>query len=457
MHDLTDTIIAVSSGTGARTIIRIAGDNAFRVVSRLSGAAVPKERAVKEISIPIEADFAAGGLLYTFSAPASYTGDELCEIHCQCCGQGFEAVYQKLLEAGCVSAAGGEFTYRAYLNGKMDISQAEAVAGIVSGSNQYQIAAGQKVLAGAIGQKTASAAEKTLELLSLLEAGLDFSHEDIEFISQSQALDIAAQIVAEIDELLSGTISFEQVLEADSVGLAGRPGSGKSSLVNAALGFARSIVSESDGTTRDVLSHLLEMKNCDCVLFDCAGLYQDPAGELEKAAQAAAVETLKSACVIVFCVDVSRPGYTPDLAILELIGKRAAVFAATKCDTLKPTELKAKLAELNDLFKNDFLATSARTGAGIDELKNKIEQLIISQRSSSPQSGERIAITKRHRQTIAQAAENIRLAMVEIRNQSNETAVMFLRNAVENLSAPDSEYIDEAVLNKIFSGFCIGK
>ncbi|MCD4830427.1 MAG: 50S ribosome-binding GTPase [Anaerohalosphaeraceae bacterium] len=458
MHNLTDTIIAVSSSAGARTIIRVAGSDAFNTVSRLLGGIdLSKKRAAQNVSIQIEDDFCVRAILYTFPAPASYTGDNICELHCLCCNEAVERIYQKLIDLQCVPADGGEFTYRAYVNGKMDISQAEAVAAIVSGSNQYQIAAAQRVLSGAIEQTVGRISEKILTLLSLVEAGLDFSEEDIEFVSQVQAVNETEQILAEIEKLLAGSISFEQVAEADSVAVTGTPSCGKSSLVNASLGFERSIVSQTDGTTRDVLGHWLKLKKCDCVLFDCAGIGQEPQGLLEQYAQTATIEAAKNACFVVFCVDVSKTDYKNDIEILNFMGITPAIFVATKCDLLRPDELKNKLAELNSLFKKEFLTTSAKTGNSIENLKQRIEQLIISQRTVSPESAEKIAITKRHQQSAATAADNARLAKGELQRQSGETAAMYLRSAAQELSVLSSEHIDEAILGKIFSSFCVGK
>ena len=210
----TYTIIAVSSGTtsSAKKIIRISGDKTFDILKSLTeDKHLRKQR--RNCTCPAEnrKDFAIEAKLYLFPSPNSYTGDDLAEIHIFACDEIIEVLFSKLSALGGRTAQAGEFTYRAYVNGKMDLSQAEAVAQIISSSNQYQLSAAQRLFGGSVEQKIRQIREEILELLSLIEAGLDFGAEDIEIISTKKAIETTEKIHASLDELLAGSITFEQI------------------------------------------------------------------------------------------------------------------------------------------------------------------------------------------------------------------------------------------------------
>ena len=461
MYDFNDTIAAIASGkaAGARTIIRIAGGDTFEILSRLVSIDIkPTHRRVESVRIKVSDDnFTIPAKLYTFCAPDSYTGGDICEIHLTSCGAIVAEIFAKLIALGPRTAEPGEFTYRAYINGKLDLSQAEAVAEIVSSSNRYQLNAAEKLLTGKLTNQLSQIREKIIELCGLIEAGLDFCDENIEFISTDDALIRAGEIAELLKEVLAGSVSFEQIIAADAVAVAGLANAGKSSLVNSIAGVDRSIVSDKSGATRDVLEHWVQMEKCDCVLFDCAGLSVSQNDELSKRAQTIAVEALNYAAIMIFCVDISLSDYKHDIEILKQLDRTPEIFVATKSDTADKARLGEKLAELKKVFGKDFLPASSETSVGIDDLKDRIQDIIVSARLKSTEAGEKVAITKRHLEIVTNAIETIGNAANEITAASGETAVMYLRMIYENLSGMGAEHLDEAVLEKIFSTFCVGK
>jgi tRNA modification GTPase len=482
----------------------------------LSPLIVEGTSGLMEGSIAVDAELKVDAKLYLFLAPHSYTGDDVAEIHIHTNPAVTEALMDNLLYGGLRMAGPGEFTARAYLNGKIDLAQAEAVNEIVVSSNKFQLAAAEKLLAGRLDETTAKLRASLMESLSLIEAGLDFSGEDIEFMTRAEAVERLVEIKDQLEQLLAGSIRYESVIDLPAVGIAGAPNAGKSSLVNTLLGQERSIVSHRCKTTRDVLTGLLTLAHCRCVLFDCAGLTCDsslpcfrgdklaPADVgtyhsgyeqrtiLDELAQQAAIEALRNSDVVVFCVDISQDArhetqdtrhksqdfglWTEEVGLWFLIcslGSPALVPVATKCDLLSEEVLSNRLAELNELSGIEFLVTSAETGIGIELLRETIDKKIIEMAfgsavveslslSFSPVWQNSVALTARHRQAVTEAIENISESINELQAGNDEVTAMMLRAAYQGICDIESAtggpgQIDEQILEKIFGRFCIGK
>jgi tRNA modification GTPase len=459
MYNINDTIVAVSSGSSpsANKIVRISGEKTFDVLKSLvlyNGTV--EKRKIISVQMDIAENFAVEARLYLFPSPASYTGDDLVEIHLFACDEIIKRLFSKLFSISCRLAEPGEFTYRAYVNGKMDLSQAEAVAQLIQSSNQYQLCAAQKLLGGSLEQKVRQIRQEILGLLSLTEAALDFSTEEIE-TGTEKAIETAKKIRDSLNELLAGSITFEQIMDAPSVIITGFANAGKSSLANALIGTKRSIVSEHSGTTRDVLEHWLKLDGCDCVLFDCAGLSAEPADMIIARANAATVKAINDAAVIIFCADITKQDYSVDFEALKRLNKKPAIYTATKCDLLNANDASERLELLKKTFECAFIATSSKNLIGLEKLKELIRQNIIRQMSDVTETADKTALTERHRAVVIEAIKNTQLAYEELVKNSEETAAMFLRSALQNLSSFEAEHIDEAILERIFSHFCIGK
>jgi len=446
MYDLNDTILAVSSPTsGARVIVRITGPETIETCKQIFTSPVSIRRRTTEErrgtrlvtgSVAIDAELKIDAQLYMFFAPHSYTGDDIAEIHIHTNPAVTEVLIGNLLGKGLRMAGPGEFTARAYLNGKIDLSQAEAVNEIIVSSNAFQLAAAEKLLSGRLSETTAKVRSAIMDCLSLIEAGLDFSAEDIELETVAEVIERLLGVKEQLEQLLSGSIRYESLIDLPAVGIAGAPNAGKSSLLNTLLGKERSIVSHKRKTTRDVLTAICTLAHCRCVLFDCAGLVlcpdpiREPTGKvsngadnvLDELAQQAAIEALRNSAVVVFCVDISkdpRPKtqdarcksqdfglWAEEIGLWSLVwslGSVGLIPVATKCDLVSEQVLSNRLAELNELFgpapkstpanrfsfmdnktehnKEDFgagfLVTSAETGAGLDLLRESIDKKII--------------------------------------------------------------------------------
>jgi tRNA modification GTPase len=462
MYNVIDTILAISSPTSQqRVIIRIAGPEAFGLCRRIfrkdSGQEhLGDKRQILSGSVIIDDELEVEASLYFFPSPHSYTGDDIVEIHLNTNPSVTQALVKSLLKYGLRMAEPGEFTARAYLNGRMDLSQAEAVNEIIVSSNKFQLDAAEKLLSGQLSLTTAKIRSQLMECLSLIEAGLDFSGEDIEFITKEDALERLAEIKKKLQELLAGSIRYESVIDLSAVGIAGAPNAGKSSLVNKLLGTERSIVSHESKTTRDVLTGLLDLEHSNCVLFDCAGLITEPDNILDELAQQAAIEAIRNSAVVIFCVDISKSNWSEDISIRKLIEPKILIPAATKCDLLPTKVLSERLAEVNDMFATNFLPVSAKTGSGLDQLRDQIDSQLISGQTYAESP---LAITARHKQAVTEAITNLNDAGNELSAGNDEVAAMMLRAAYQGIGSirQHAQAVDEQILEQIFSRFCIGK
>lgn len=462
MYELHDTIVAVSSPTSdQRVIVRITGPSTIEICRHIFSE--PITEAVRETSLlsgslTIDDELKIDAQLYLFPTPHSYTGDDVAEIHAHTNPAVTEALLGNLLERGLRIAEPGEFTARAYLNGKINLAQAEAVNEIIVSSNEYQLAAAEKLLDGRLGETTSKLLVGLMDLLSLIEAGLDFSDEEIEFIARPDAVKRLAAIKDQLEQLLSGSIRYESVIDLPAVGIAGAPNAGKSSLLNKLLGKERSIVSHRHKTTRDVLTGVCTLPHCMCVLFDCAGLLMQPDDILDELAQQAAIEALRNSAVVIFCADISKTEWSEDAAIRKLIEPKFLVPVATKCDLPSEQILPDHLAALNEIFSTDFQPTSAQTGVGIELLRQTIDGKL-TEKFDVPRAGG-VALTARHRKAVAEAIDQINESIDEVKAGNDEIAAMMLRaayQAVSDIEQPAAAHIEEQILGRIFSRFCIGK
>jgi tRNA modification GTPase len=458
MRDIHDTICAIATAAaGLRTIVRISGPDTPQILQRLVGPfTCPSRRGVFRVDMEVAPEVALEARLYLFPSPRSYTGQAMAEIHVEAGPAAAEALVSAVLAAGARPAEPGEFTGRAYLNGKLDLAAAEAVNEVISSTNRLQCTASQRMLRGSLSASLEDIRREILQALGLIEASLDFADQDLPPHSSNPVMEPLRRAQQRLEALLSEALSTDDRVHHPSVGIAGLPNAGKSTLFNALVGGQRSLVSAQAKTTRDVLEAVLDLAHLRCVLFDCAGLLPLPEGVLDVLAQRAALQSLSASDLVLFCVDLASPDWGQDLVMFRQVETRSLVGVATKADRIPASELAGRLDLLTAVFGLPFLTVSSHQPAGLQVLKDRIEQRLLSGRAGTDAAQFRTVLTARLRQSSARAADHLEQALSLVAQGRDEIAAMMARAACEAISEAERP-VDEEVLDLIFSRFCIGK
>lgn len=457
MYDTNDTIAAISSGYGGRRkIIRISGEKSLQYFKAVSGDEGFQNK-IYPVHFSLDNVFLAGEL-YVFLSPRSYTGDDMVEVHIDAADVVVDTVLSDIVKSGIRLAEPGEFTARAFLNGKIGLAQAEAVAEIVSAGSLEKLQAAERLLAGRLSKTITKIRTQILDQMSLIEAGLDFSDQEIALAEPEEMLKNLMEIKQKLQDVLDTSIDCEEFVELPEVGIAGAPNAGKSSLINRMLGYERAIVSEEKATTRDVLTGKLELENNDCVICDCAGLIMTDMEIIDELAQQAAIQAIQRSKIVLFCIEAKKDSYDEDIHALELVRQNVTapvVCVVTKCDKIDSEKVSQIFDEMD--IGDRTVNTSSETGAGIDKLKTLIDELLGEISFAGGENSDASAINKRHRECVSAAIGNVTNAIEQIQNGKEELAAMFLRSSHEVLADIENQPVDEQMLERIFSTFCIGK
>ncbi len=447
-----DTIIALAtpSGVGAISVIRISGPNSFRITDKFFKGKIKIEQAQSH-TIHYGDIFNRDGehiddvLISVFRSPNSYTGEDSVEIS----SHGNPLIIQKIIElfigeSDIRLAEPGEFTKRAFLNNKIDLTKAEAVADIISSRTEASFRGARNQLDGFLSKKVADLREKLVNSSSFIELELDFAEEDIEFVSQDELLKRIDDIIIEIDTLLE-SYSFGRVIrDGVNVALVGKPNVGKSSLLNYILKESRAIVSEIPGTTRDVIREEVSIKGILFRLFDTAGIRISD-DFIEREGIFRSRETVRNADVVILVED-SLQNESKDLLIdlLKLTSADKILKAVNKIDLNRDISFEADVK------------ISAKTGEGIDDLFDKLREKAIGNENYTEKTA--IITSLRHHNCLKRCRENLINARESILGKmSGEFIAVDLRNAEMSLAEIIGEVTSDDILNNIFMKFCIGK
>jgi len=471
MYDLVDdTIVAISSpaGEGGRGIVRLSGPEAIDLAEQLfradDGTALYDCPSHRRLTGTLKLQPGRPGapvVVYVFKAPTSYTRQDLIEFHLPGSAVVLNLAVQRLLEAGARNAQPGEFTARAFANGRMDLTEAEGVAAVINARSDAQLAAANRLMHGTVSQRVHRLQEHLADLLSLIEADIDFSEEQVTFISAEQLAEQTSALGEELRQIRSSGLNEEQLNVLPTVALAGPPNVGKSSLLNMLSGLDRAICSPVAGTTRDMLSAPLELRHCEALLVDMAGLGQT-GSPLDEQAHQLAQSVAGQADLIVFVIDLYRDPLDPRFDLLDdLPGRRPPViYAANKVDLLDREEVSVRCETLRGDLHDVVWPVSARSGEGLDRLRDLIEARL--QAPSVDRGRELLALNARHRQAIQDAeaalqrAGEICQAHPEVLDAA-EILACEIREAADQLAALTGALHPEDLLSRIFGRFCIGK
>jgi tRNA modification GTPase len=446
----TIAAIATPPGEGGVAIIRISGNDAISVAEKIFSGPV---RTFRSHTAHLGKIFDSKGspidkvLLLTMHSPRSYTGEDTVEIHCHGGNLVSRKVLETTLQAGARAAEPGEFTFKAFINGKLDLAQAEAIQELICAKNELALSAAEQQLQGRLSKKIDSFQKKLIEIAAILEAWVDFPEEDLAFAPMKDVIDQLEAIFKDM-ALLSETFHEGKILSTGlSLCLAGPPNAGKSSLMNALLGKERAIVTAIPGTTRDVLEEEIRLGSLHLRLIDTAGI-RETQEIVEKEGVRRSKETIQQADLILFIIDASIPLSAETQSLLADLPKEKTIIVWNKIDLLDQAIV---------LQGFPYSArVSAKTKEGLEELKTAIDAAIW---HKGPPSKEEVTITNlRHCQALNNAIEALENVIQGLKSDlSPEFISSDMRKVLIELGTILGNNISEDILSAIFSKFCIGK
>jgi len=454
-----DTICAVSTppGEGGIGIIRISGRTAVAIadkVFRLRRAEAGSLETAPTHSLhygyivdPVTQEQVDEVLASVMRSPATYTREDVVEINCHGGMMPLWRTLSLLIAAGARQAEPGEFAKRAFLNGRIDLTQAEAVMDIIKSKTALAHRAANDQLLGGLSSEVASLRNQLLSFTAAVEAWIDFPEEDIEFGTGSRPADTVVQLIGGVESLLS-TYNYGRILrDGFATAIVGRPNVGKSSLLNTLLKQNRAIVTDIPGTTRDLLEEYLNVAGIPLKIIDTAGIRYSH-DIVEKEGIRRTLAAIESADIALVVLDGSRKLTLEDRLVLEYVAGKNAVAVINKSDL--PREMEA----LNQPVVQ--VSISCITGEGLEELKSAI--LNMQKREIAPSRDHAWTVNLRHKTALEQTRESLLKAHASIKdNASPEFIALDLRCALDSLGIITGATYTEDILDRIFENFCIGK
>ena len=443
-----DTIVAVSTppGHGGIGVVRLSGPDALSIagkILRLRGDGLEPRKATLADLIDEEGHKVDETLTTLFPRPHSYTAEDVVEISCHGSPPVLRLAVERALARGARLAEPGEFTLRAFMNGRLDLAQAEAVRDLIDATTVYQARVATQQLDGALSRRLAPLKKGLVDLIALLEAGIDFAEDDVDVASNAELLRRLGPVQQGV-ETLAESFRYGKVVRGGlTLAILGRPNVGKSSLFNRLLQQDRAIVTPLAGTTRDVVSEFAEIDGIPVKMLDTAGI-RATADVIEAEGVERSWATLADADIVLAVFDLSQP---LDAADRELLDKAHAsgqgIAVGNKCDL-------GRLADGVD----DYVSVSATQGEGIDDLREAITA-----KSAPEREQEGAFITSlRHEQLLRESLESLNQAATAITNDTpHEMLLLDLYSALRPIDAVTGATTVDDILNNIFSTFCIGK
>lgn len=454
------TIAAIStamseSGIG---IIRVSGPEAVEIVSRIYRSKGGKKDINKVPTHTIHYGYIYDGeelidevLVMVMRAPRTFTGEDTVEIDCHGGVYAMKRVLETVLKNGGKTASPGEFTKRAFLNGKMDLSQAEAVMDVIQAKNEYALKSSVEQLKGSVQKAVKDIRKDLIYHIAYIESALDDpEHISLEGYAQ-ELLGIVEKSQKEIDHLLKSASDGKIIKEGIRTVILGKPNAGKSSLLNVLVGENRAIVTDIEGTTRDILEEYINLHGISLGMIDTAGI-RETEDVVEKIGVNRARDMAKEADLILYVVDSSRPLDENDEEIISMLDSRKAIVLYNKTD-LEP---KVDMATLKNRVNRPVISVSAKEETGIRELEKEIKNMFFSGEISF---NDEVYITNaRHKEALMEAADSLGLVKNSIEMDMPEDFFSIdLMNAYESLGRIIGEAVGEDLVNEIFSKFCMGK
>ncbi len=457
---ITDTIAAISTSTGNSGIgiIRVSGDEAIEIVDKIFKSNKEGKRLINVKSHTVNYGNIVDGdkvldqvLVLVMKNPHSYTGEDTVEIDCHGGMLILKKVLDLVIKNGAKSAAPGEFTKRAFLNGRLDLSQAEAVMDLINSQNDFALNSSIEQLKGGVSEKIKEIRSDVIYHIAFIESALD----DPEHISldgyDNEISEMINKNISKIKKMIDTFDNGRIMKEGIKTVILGKPNAGKSSLLNRMLGEERAIVTDIEGTTRDTLEENINLNGLSLKIIDTAGI-RNTDDKVEQIGVNKAKEIAEGADLIIYVVDGSKDIDENDKEILEIIKNKKVIVLLNKTDIDRVVDIE----QLNEIPKEDIIEFSAKAGLGMDELEGKIKDMFY---SGEITFNDQVYITNaRHKE----ALENSYNSLLKVKESVDagmpeDFYSIDLMDAYEQLGLIIGESVEDDLVNEIFSKFCMGK
>ena len=446
-------------GIGGIGIIRMSGENCFEILDKIFQAKKPqrieeiKGYTIKYGHIIENNEIIDEVLVSYFKKPLSYTTENMCEIN----SHGGNVLVKKILELclknGAKLAEPGEFTKRAFLNGRIDLLQAESVIDVIHAKSEREAKAGMKQLEGKLSKKIGEIKQQIMDVMVQLEVTIDYPEYDVEDVTNKQVQEMLNKVENDLEILEKSFDNGKLLKEGIKTAIIGKPNAGKSSLLNALLKEDRAIVTEFEGTTRDTIEEFVTIQGIPLKLIDTAGI-RNAKDEVEKIGIAKSKEIADSADLIIAIFDSSKELTAEDREILELIKNKKSIILLNKIDlqTSKIDENELCLKEVSDYI----IKISALNQIGLEKLEQAILDMF--QLNEINLDNEIVITNIRHKALIHQAIEDVKKAKDAIQKQIPlDMIAIFIKDILEDLGNITGDVVTEDIINEIFARFCLGK
>ncbi|MCB2300594.1 tRNA uridine-5-carboxymethylaminomethyl(34) synthesis GTPase MnmE [Clostridium tagluense] len=454
-----DTIaaIATSIGEGGISIIRVSGDKSIDIIDSIFvGKNNRKLHDFKSYTmryghiIDKNASKLDEVIISYMKGPKSFTAEDTIEVNCHGGVVVTNRILQEIIRAGARMAEPGEFTKRAFLNGRIDLSQAEAVIDIIRAKTELSMKSALMQSEGSISREIKTIRNKLLSVIANIEVTVDYPEEDIEEVTAGMVTEDVALVISEIDTLLSTADEGKILREGLSTVIVGKPNVGKSSLLNALLKEKRAIVTDVPGTTRDAIEEYISIEGIPVKIVDTAGI-RETEDIVEKIGVQTSKEKIDEADLVILILDWSKKLTHEDEEIIEYIKEKKYIVLLNKSDLGG----KIERSELQSLKSKYITNISAKTGEGLSQVKGHIKDLFFNGEIKT----EGVFVTNnRHKQSLIRAKENLESSLNALEYTSAiDLASIDIRNAWINLGEITGEALEEDIIHKIFSEFCLGK
>lgn len=454
--NLDDTIAAISTpvGSGGIGIVRISGSEAIEIANKLfiprkgKPLAERKSHTISYGNLVYKGEVCDEVLVSLMRAPNTYTREDVVEINCHGGIRAVTAVLEAVLKSGARLAEPGEFTKRAFLNGRLDLTQAEAVIDIINAKTDKSREAALKRLDGRLCRKIKALREDILTMIAHIEAAIDYPEHDDETMTYSMIADGVHRVSGAVQSLIDGADIGRIYNEGIKTVILGRPNVGKSSLLNAVIDEERAIVTDIPGTTRDVLEELINIGGIPLKLIDTAGI-RDTDNAIEKIGVEKSRKLAEEADLVLLMLDGSRKMTDEDRELISLSENKKRIILINK------TDLEQNIA-LDEISTLDPIFVSVKTDMGIEQLYDRIKEMFL--KGDIAENDEALISNERNKNSLYKAKLHLDNVLETVNNRMPEDFIsMDLTQAYESLGEITGESLEEDIIDKIFSEFCLGK